>query len=84
MKTKEAVNELMDFAKAQEKDIQNAYSRMRHMIKTGELDNITVAEVDDAYEFIKRNYTAVVNARNNGDSEAFSEALGAWQNERGN
>lgn len=80
MTLKEAVNAIMDFSKAQEKDIHNSYARMSHMVKTSELDNITQDELDAARAFIDANYDTVVAARKNNDDTLLDEALEAWEN----
>lgn len=79
MKLKEAVNAVMDFSKAQEKDIHNSYARMSHMVKTGELDNITQYELDEAKAFIDANYDVVVEARKTGNDEKLDERLRVWE-----
>lgn len=79
MKLKEAVNAVMDFAKAQEKDIHNSYARMSHMVKTGELDNITQYELDEAKAFIDVYYDVVVEARKTGNDERLDERLRVWE-----
>lgn len=79
MTVKEAVNAVMDFSKAQGKDIHNSYARMSHMVKTGELDNLTQYELDEARAFIAAYYDIIVEARRSGDETKLDERLRAWE-----
>ena len=76
MTLKNAVNELMDFAKAHGNDVHIAYRKMRYAVNVGDVDNITLKELEAAKEFIDAHYNAVVEARKTGDWSELSEVLG--------
>ena len=76
MKLKNAINEIFDCAKAHENDILVGYARIRSAASKGEVDNITVDEIDRAKGFIDEHYKEIVEARKTGDWSELSEALG--------
>lgn len=84
MTLKNAVNEIMDFAKAHDCDMHVAYAKISHMVKAGELDHITTDELTDAHEFLNKNYFLAVTARQTGNEADFDKALEEWSNGRGN
>lgn len=81
MTLKNAVNEVMDFAKAHECDLQIAYAKIAHEIKTGSRDFMTMAELDEAKAFLADNYNVVVEARQTGNDTDYDTALHLWGKE---
>ena len=81
MKLKNAVNELMDFSVAQECDLDVAYAKMAHVIKSGSRDVMSMDELNEAREFVRdiSNYKIVVKARKTGDDTDYDKALAEWQ-----
>ncbi|MBQ7793848.1 MAG: hypothetical protein IJ366_04940 [Clostridia bacterium] len=81
MTLKNAVNELMDFAKVHEVDVHTAYAKIAYEIKTGERDFMTMAELDEAKAFVDENYDVVVEARKSGNDADYDTALHLWGKE---
>lgn len=81
MTLKNAVNEVMDFAKAHECDMHTAYARIAHEIKTGSRDFMTMSELDEAKAFIDKSYNIIVDARQTGDNTEYDKALAEWEDE---
>ena len=81
MTLKNAVNELMDFSVAHECDLDVAYAKMAHEIKSGSRDFMSMDELNEAREFVRdvNNYKIVVEARKSGDDTDYDAALTEWQ-----
>lgn len=75
MTLKNAVNEVMDFAKAHECDMQIAYAKIAYEIQSGDRDFMTMDELNEAKAFIDTHYNAVVIARQTGDWAELDEIL---------
>ncbi len=83
MTLKNAVNELFDFAKAHDCNLLIAFAKKAQEIEEDPEHPMTLAELEEAYEFSKPNnfYKVVVEARETGNEEAYDEALATWRKE---
>lgn len=78
MTLKNAVNEVMDFAKAHECDLTIAQAKIAEEITHGDRDFMTLEELNEAKAFLVDNYNIVVDARQSGNDEKYDEALAKW------
>lgn len=81
MTLRNAVNEVMDFAKAHECDLTVAQAKMTEEITSGSRDFMTLEELNRAKAFLVANYNTVVEARQTGDNTAYDKALAEWEDE---
>lgn len=79
MRLKDTVNQIMDFAKAHDDDVQVAHAKMVHMIVAEGFEGMTLYDLNKAKSFIDSHYDIVVNARKTGDCIALDEALSVWE-----
>lgn len=79
MTLKNAVNELFDFAKAHECDLDVAYAKKAHEIKGDPEHFMKLGDLSEAYAFSKAHYNTIVEARKSGNDEKYDEALKAWE-----
>ena len=86
MTLKNSVNELFDFAKAHECDLDVAYAKKAQEIKEDPEHFMSLADLGEAYAFSKANanYNIVVEARQTGDETKYNEALAEWENGKDN
>lgn len=61
MNTREAIKEIMDYSKNNNVDINMAYIKLNHAIATGEKNNISKKELEQAHKFIAYNYNLAVD-----------------------
>ncbi len=79
MTLKNAVNELMDYAKVHNCVLHVAYAKKSYEIKNDDSDYMKQSELDEAKAFLDKNYNIVVDARKTGDETDYDEALALWK-----
>ena len=84
MTLKNAVNEVMDFAKAHDCDLNVAEAKIAYEITSGDRDFMTLDELNEAKAFLVDHYNIVVDARQTGDETKYNEALAEWKNGKRN
>jgi hypothetical protein len=79
MRLKDTINQIMDFAKAHDNDVQIAHAKLVHMVVAEGFEGITLYDLNKAKSFIDSHYDIVVKARQTGDCTALDEALSVWE-----